>query len=172
VARRLVRFASEDVGMADPQALVLAMAAQQAVHFVGLPEGALALAELVVYLAAAPKSNALYAAYGEAARDALETRAEPVPLWIRNAPTGLMKELGYGKGYRYAHDEADGVAGMECLPRAWPGDATTDRPTAGARRTWPRGSRPPPHPRAEEGRAAPRLKVSRGAGRASRYPCP
>jgi putative ATPase len=118
VARRLVRFASEDVGLADPQALVLAMAAQQAVHFVGLPEGALALAELVAYLAAAPKSNALYVAYGEAARDALETRAEPVPLWIRNAPTGLMKDLGYGRGYRYAHDEADGVAGMDCLPEA------------------------------------------------------
>jgi putative ATPase len=116
VARRLVRFASEDVGLADSQALVLAMAAQQAVHFVGLPEGALALAELVVYLAAAPKSNALYLAYGAAARDALETRAEPVPLWIRNAPTGLMKDLGYGKGYRYAHDEAEGVAQMECLP--------------------------------------------------------
>jgi putative ATPase len=116
VARRLVRFASEDVGLADPQALVLAMAAQQAVHFIGLPEGALALAELVVYLAAAPKSNALYVAYGEAARDALTTRAEPVPLWIRNAPTGLMKDLGYGKGYRYAHDEAEGVAAMECLP--------------------------------------------------------
>ncbi|HEY8232077.1 MAG TPA: replication-associated recombination protein A [Vicinamibacteria bacterium] len=118
VARRLVRFASEDVGLADPQALVLAMAAQQAVHFVGLPEGALALAELVVYLAAAPKSNALYLAYGAAARDALETRAEPVPLWIRNAPTGLMKDLGYGKGYRYAHDEADGVSEMECLPES------------------------------------------------------
>jgi putative ATPase len=118
VARRLVRFASEDVGLADPQALVLAMAAQQAVHFVGLPEGALALAELVVYLAAAPKSNALYVAYGAAARDALETRAEPVPLWIRNAPTGLMKDLGYGKGYRYAHDEADGVSEMECLPES------------------------------------------------------
>ena len=116
VARRLVRFASEDVGMGDPQALVVAMAAQQAVHFIGLPEGALALAELVVYLAAAPKSNALYVAYGEASRDALETRAEPVPLWIRNAPTGLMKDLGYGRGYRYAHDEADGVAGMDCLP--------------------------------------------------------
>jgi putative ATPase len=116
VARRLVRFASEDVGMADPQALVVAMAAQQAVHFIGLPEGALALAELVVYLAAAPKSNALYVAYGEAARDALETRAEPVPLWIRNAPTALMKDLGYGKGYRYAHDESEGVAGMDCLP--------------------------------------------------------
>jgi putative ATPase len=116
VARRLVRFASEDVGLADPQALVLAMAAQQAVHFIGMPEGALALAELVVYLAAAPKSNAVYLAYGGAARDALETRAEPVPLWIRNAPTGLMKDLGYGKGYRYAHDEEEGVAGMECLP--------------------------------------------------------
>ena len=116
VARRLVRFASEDVGMGDPQALVVAVAAQQAVHFIGLPEGALALAELVVYLAAAPKSNALYVAYGEASRDALETRAEPVPLWIRNAPTGLMKDLGYGRGYRYAHDEADGVAGMDCLP--------------------------------------------------------
>jgi putative ATPase len=116
VARRLVRFASEDVGLADPQALVVAMAAQQAVHFIGLPEGGLALAELVVYLAAAPKSNAVYVAYGEAARDALETRAEPVPLWIRNAPTGLMKEQGYGRGYLYAHDEAEGVAGMECLP--------------------------------------------------------
>jgi putative ATPase len=118
VARRLVRFASEDVGLADPQALVVAVAAQQAVHFVGLPEGALALAELVVYLAAAPKSNALYIAYGEAARDALETRAEPVPLWIRNAPTRLMKDLGYGRGYKYAHDEAEGVAGMACLPEA------------------------------------------------------
>jgi putative ATPase len=121
VARRLVRFASEDVGLADPQALVLAMAAQQAVHFVGLPEGALALAELVVYLAAAPKSNAVYVAYGEAVRDALETRAEPVPLWIRNAPTRLMKGLGYGAGYRYAHDEAEGVAGMECLPEGLAG---------------------------------------------------
>jgi putative ATPase len=116
VARRLVRFASEDVGLADPQALVQAMAAQQAVHFVGLPEGALALAQAVVYLAGAPKSNALYRAYGEAAHDALETRAEPVPLHIRNAPTGLMKTLGYGKDYRYAHDEAEGVAAMECLP--------------------------------------------------------
>ena len=116
VARRLVRFASEDVGLADPQALVLAMAAQQAVHFVGMPEGALALAELVVYLAATPKSNAVHAAYGEASRDALATRAEPVPLWIRNAPTPLMKQFGYGKGYRYAHDEAEGVSAMECLP--------------------------------------------------------
>jgi putative ATPase len=121
VARRLVRFASEDVGLADPYALVLAMAAQQAVHFVGMPEGNLALAQLVVYLAAAPKSNALYTAYGEAARDALTTRAEPVPLWIRNAPTGLMKDLGYGSGYRYAHDEPEGVAAMDCLPEALAG---------------------------------------------------
>jgi putative ATPase len=121
VARRLVRFASEDVGLADPQALVVAMAAQQAVHFIGLPEGGLALAELVVYLAAAPKSNAVYKAYGEAAEDALATRADPVPLWIRNAPTGLMKDLGYGKGYRYAHDEADGVSAMDCLPEALAG---------------------------------------------------
>jgi len=121
VARRLVRFASEDVGLADPQALILAVAAQQAVHFIGLPEGALALAELVVYLAAAPKSNAVYAGYGEAVRDALETRAEPVPLWIRNAPTPLMKDLGYGKGYRYAHDEAQGVSVMECLPESLAG---------------------------------------------------
>ncbi len=116
LARRLVRLASEDVGLADPQALVQAMAAQQAVHFVGLPEGALALAQLVVYLAAAPKSNALYRAYGGAVRDALETRAEPVPLQIRNAPTQLMKGLGYGHDYRYAHDEHEGVSAMECLP--------------------------------------------------------
>ena len=116
VARRLLRFASEDVGVADPHALTLAVSTWQAVHFIGLPEGALALAELVVYLAAAPKSNALYLSYGEAARDALTTRAEPVPLAIRNAPTGLMKDLGYGKDYVYAHDEAEGVAALECLP--------------------------------------------------------
>jgi putative ATPase len=129
VARRLVRFASEDVGMADPQALVVAMAAQQAVHFIGMPEGALALAELVVYLAAAPKSNALYVAYGAAAEEALTTRAEPVPLWIRNAPTPLMKQLGYGRGYRYAHDEEEGVAEMDSLPDALRGRQYY-RPTA------------------------------------------
>lgn len=116
IARRLVRFASEDVGLADPHALTLAMAAQQAVHFIGLPEGALALAELVVYLAAAPRSNAVYAAWNEARKDALETRADPPPPAIRNAPTKLMKSLGYGEGYRYAHDEAEGVAAMDCLP--------------------------------------------------------
>lgn len=116
VARRLVRFAAEDVGLADPRALTLAMSAQQAVHFIGLPEGALALAELVVYLALAPKSNALYRAYGDALADVAETRNEPVPLHLRNAPTGLMKELGYGKGYRYAHDYAEGVVGQRNLP--------------------------------------------------------
>ena len=116
IARRLVRFASEDVGLADPQALVLAMAAQQAVHFIGLPEGSLALAELVVYLAAAPRSNAVYVAWNEARADALETRADPPPRAIRNAPTKLMKSLGYGEGYKYAHDAAQGVAEMECLP--------------------------------------------------------
>jgi putative ATPase len=132
VARRLVRFASEDVGLADPQALVLAMAAQQAVHFIGLPEGALALAQLVVYLAAAPKSNAIYMAYGGAVRDALETRAEPVPLWIRNAPTRLMKDVGYGAGYQYAHDEAEGVAAMECLPEGLVGRRYYDPTDRGA----------------------------------------
>ena len=116
IARRLVRFATEDVGLADPHALTLAMAAQQAVHFLGQPEGDLALAELVVYLAAAPRSTAGYVAWGEARKDALETRADPPPQAIRNAPTKLMKSLGYGEGYKYAHDEAEGVAAMECLP--------------------------------------------------------
>jgi putative ATPase len=116
VARRMVRFASEDVGLAEPRALQLAMAAQQAVHFIGLPEGALALAELVVFLALAPKSNAVYRAYGEAQRDVAETRNDPVPVHLRNAPTGLMKDLGYGKGYRYAHDFEGGVVGQQNLP--------------------------------------------------------
>jgi len=116
VARRLVRFASEDVGLADPRALPLAMAAQQAVHFIGLPEGALALAELVVFLALAPKSNATYVAYRDAQRDVAETRNDPVPDHLRNAPTKLMKDLGYGKGYKYAHDFEGGVIGQQNLP--------------------------------------------------------
>jgi putative ATPase len=116
VARRLVRFASEDVGNADPRALEVAIAAKEAVHFLGMPEANTALAQLVTYLAAAPKSNAVYLAYGRAAKDALEDVASPVPLHLRNAPTGLMKGLGYGRGYRYAHDEAAGVAAMSCLP--------------------------------------------------------
>ncbi|MBV9711708.1 MAG: replication-associated recombination protein A [Ktedonobacteraceae bacterium] len=104
IVRRLIRFASEDVGMADPQALVVCVAAQQAVHFVGLPEGNLALAQAVVHLATAPKSNALYAAYSSVQEDVQKTRNDPVPLQIRNAPTQLMKELDYGKDYKYAHD--------------------------------------------------------------------
>ncbi|HEV3217008.1 MAG TPA: replication-associated recombination protein A [Vicinamibacterales bacterium] len=116
IARRLIRFASEDIGNADPQALTLAVAAKDAVHFIGMPEGNTALAQAVIYLATAPKSNAVYVAYNEAAEDALRQIADPVPLHIRNAPTPLMKELNYGKGYRYAHDEAEGVADMDCLP--------------------------------------------------------
>ena len=116
VARRLVRFASEDVGLASPQALQLAIAAQQAIHFLGMPEGALALAELVVYLALSPKSNAVYRAYGEVQRDVEQTRNDPVPIHLRNAPTGLMKELGYGKGYRYAHDFEEGIVAQQNLP--------------------------------------------------------
>ena len=104
IVRRLIRFASEDVGMADPQALLVCIAAQQAVHFVGLPEANLALAQAVVHLATAPKSNALYEAYSRVQEDVQKTRNDPVPLWIRNAPTQLMKDLDYGKDYKYAHD--------------------------------------------------------------------
>ncbi|MBK9063132.1 MAG: replication-associated recombination protein A [Acidobacteria bacterium] len=121
VARRLVRFASEDVGLADPQALVLAVAVKDAVHFIGMPEGALALSEIAVYLALAPKSNALYVAYGEAADDIREQPNLPPPLAIRNAPTKLMKDAGYGKGYRYAHDLPEKTAGLSCLPDALQG---------------------------------------------------
>jgi putative ATPase len=118
VARRLVRFASEDIGNADPQALTIAVAAKDAVHFIGMPEGNISLAQAAVYLATAPKSNAVYEAYNRAAEDAHRDVAEPVPLHLRNAPTRLMKELDYGKGYRYAHDETDAVADMSCLPEA------------------------------------------------------
>ncbi|HEX5069454.1 MAG TPA: replication-associated recombination protein A [Vicinamibacterales bacterium] len=116
VARRMVRFASEDVGNADPRALEITLAAKDAVHFLGMPEANTALAQAAVYLSAAPKSNAVYVAYGRAAADATRDEAAPVPLHLRNAPTGLMKELGYGQGYRYAHDEVEGVAAMSCLP--------------------------------------------------------
>ena len=121
IARRLVRFASEDVGNADPNALAVAVAAKEAVHFIGMPEGNTALAQAVTYLATAPKSNAVYAAYNRAAADAHEQVAEPVPLHLRNAPTRLMKEQGYGDGYAYAHDDPDGVTGMDCLPPALAG---------------------------------------------------
>ena len=116
VARRLVRFASEDVGMADPQALVVAMAAQQAVHFIGMPEGNLALAQVVVYLATAPKSNSLYKAYSKVQQDVERTRTDPVPLHLRNPVTGLMRELGYGKGYKYAHDFPGHFVEQQNLP--------------------------------------------------------
>jgi putative ATPase len=116
IARRLVRFASEDVGVADPEALVIAVAAQQAVHFVGLPEGNLALAEAVVYLAAAPKSNSLYQAYSRVQKDIGQGRNEPVPLHLRNPVTGLMREMGYGQGYKYAHDHPGHFVRQQNLP--------------------------------------------------------
>ena len=116
IARRVVRMAVEDIGLADPNALPLCMAARDAVDFIGMPEGNLALAEAVVYLSVAPKSNALYTAYGEVLQDVERTAAEPVPLHLRNAPTRLMKGLGYGRGYQYAHDLESKVADMQCLP--------------------------------------------------------
>ena len=121
VARRLVRMAVEDIGLGDPAALSLAMAAQQAMHFLGMPEGALALAECAVYLATAPKSNRVYRAYGAAQADVQGTRNDPVPLHLRNAPTGLMKGLGYGDGYKYAHDYNGGFVYQQNLPAALEG---------------------------------------------------
>ena len=122
VARRVTRFASEDIGLADPRALEIAVAAYQACHFIGMPECTVHLTEAVVYMAMAPKSNALYMAYEHAKKDALEQLAEPVPLVIRNGVTKLMKELDYGKGYQYAHDTQDKLTNMQCLP-----DALLDR---------------------------------------------
>src|SRR4030095_8806001 len=121
IARRLIRFASEDIGNADPQALTVAVAAKDAAHFIGMPEGNTALAQAAIYLATAPKSNAVYEAYNTAAEDAHRDVAQPVPLHLRNAPTKLMKDLDYGKGYKYAHNEADAVADMSCLPPALEG---------------------------------------------------
>ena len=116
IARRVTRFASEDIGLADPRALELAVAAYQACHLIGMPECTVHLTQAVVYMSLAPKSNALYRAYERAKADALEHLAEPVPLVIRNAPTRLMRELDYGKGYQYAHDAADKLTNMQCLP--------------------------------------------------------
>ena len=116
VARRVTRFASEDVGMADPRALEIAVAAYQACHFIGMPECTVHLTEAVVYMSLAPKSNAMEVAYNTARVDALNMIAEPVPLVIRNAPTKLMKNLNYGKGYQYAHDTEDKLTNMQCLP--------------------------------------------------------
>ena len=122
IARRLVRFASEDVGLADPQALVQALAARDAVHFLGRPEGDLALAQAVVYLALCPKSNALYTAHKAVVKEVARGDNPPVPAQLRNAPTRLMKQAGYGKGYVYAHDTTAGIAAMSCLP-----DSLADR---------------------------------------------
>jgi putative ATPase len=116
IARRVVRMSVEDIGLADPNALSMCMAARDAVDFIGMPEGNLALAQAVVYLSVAPKSNALYTAYGDVQEDIERTAAEPVPLHLRNAPTGVMKGLGYGKNYQYAHDLEGKVADMQCLP--------------------------------------------------------
>jgi putative ATPase len=116
IARRVVRMASEDIGLAAPEALSLCLSAKEAIDFLGMPEGALALAQAVAYLALAPKSNALYVAYGEVLEDVEKTAAEPVPLHIRNAVTKFMKQTGYGKGYEYAHDLEAKVADMECMP--------------------------------------------------------
>jgi putative ATPase len=118
IARRIVRMAVEDIGLAEPNALALCMAARDAVHFIGMPEGNLALAQAVVYLSIAPKSNALYTAYSAVLQDVEQTAAESVPLHLRNAPTGLMKGLGYGKNYQYAHDTEEKVADMQCLPES------------------------------------------------------
>jgi putative ATPase len=121
IARRLVRMASEDIGLAEPGALAMTVAAMQAADFVGPPEGNLALAQAAVYLSLAPKSNALYTGYGSVTEDLERTRVEPVPLHLRNASTGLMKNLGYGKGYQYAHNEDDKLTGMACLPESLSG---------------------------------------------------
>src|SRR5262249_25639135 len=118
IARRLVRFASEDVGNADPGALSLTLAAKEAYDFLGDPEGELALAQATLYLALAPKSNAVYIAHNEAKEDVAQRPAEPVPLHIRNAPTRLMKEIGYGAGYQYAHDAPDARVSQEDLPES------------------------------------------------------
>jgi putative ATPase len=123
IARRLVRMASEDIGLAEPGALAVTIAAMQAADFVGPPEGNLALAQAAVYLSLAPKSNAIYTGYESVTKDLESTRTEPVPLHLRNASTGLMKNIGYGKGYQYAHDVDDKVADMECLPETLAGKA-------------------------------------------------
>ena len=116
VARRIIRFASEDIGMADPRALQIAVAAYEASHYIGMPECSVNLTEAVLYMSMAPKSNSAYIAYERARSDAVKMLDEPVPLVIRNAPTGLMKDLGYGKGYQYAHDSEEKLTNMQCLP--------------------------------------------------------
>jgi putative ATPase len=143
IARRLVRAASEDIGMADPQALTVAMAAQQAAHFIGMPEGSLALAEAVVYLATAPKSNSLYIAYKEVQQEVNKGPNDPVPLHLRNAPTQLMKGLGYGRDYKYAHDYPDHFVEQQNLPDSLmgrhfytPGNQGYEKEVAQRLRSW------------------------------------
>jgi putative ATPase len=135
VARRVVRMAVEDIGLADPRALSVALAAKDAYHFLGSPEGELAIAEAIVYLATAPKSNGVYGAWGAALAAAREYPAEPVPLHIRNAPTKLMKEIGYGEGYRYDHAEEGHAAGQEYLPDALRGVRWYEPGNAGYEKT-------------------------------------
>ncbi len=141
IARRLIRFASEDVGNADPRALTVAIDAMQAFHFLGSPEGELALVQAVVYLATAPKSNALYAGYGRVRATIEKTGTLPVPLPIRNAPTKLMKDLEYGKGYLYAHDFAEAYVPQDYLPDELRGQGhrSTGPPTGDTRRSSGRG---------------------------------
>jgi putative ATPase len=148
IVRRLIRFASEDVGVADPQALVIAVAAQQAVHFVGLPEGNLALAQAVVYLATAPKSNSLYQAYSRVKQDIEQSRNDPVPLHLRNPVTDLMRRSGYGEGYQYAHDHPDHFVRQQNLPASLegkryyrPGDQGYEREIADRLREWWKGDK-------------------------------
>jgi putative ATPase len=150
IARRLVRFASEDIGMADPQALVIAMAAQQAVHFIGMPEGNLALAEAAVYLSTAPKSNSLYRAYSQVQEEVKQGTAESVPLHLRNPVTPLMKDMGYGRGYKYAHNYPGHFVPQQNLPDSlqgrhfyFPSDQGFEEQVAGRLRVWrQQGGRP------------------------------
>jgi putative ATPase len=134
IARRLVRMAIEDIGLADPRALEQAIAAQQAVHFLGIPEGDQALAQAAIYLAAAPKSDAAYRALNRALETVATTRAEPVPMQLRNAPTPLMKQFGYGAGYQHAHQFEDAVPSMECLPESLRGKVFYQPSERGAER--------------------------------------
>jgi putative ATPase len=136
LARRVVRMAVEDIGLAAPEALNLCLSPSEAIEFLGSPEGDLALAEAVVYLCLAPKSNSVYTAYGAVQAEIEHTRQEPVPLHLRNAPTKLMKELDYGKGYRYAHDEEGRVADMDCLPDSLKGRQLLQPTRRAARSCW------------------------------------
>ena len=156
IARRLVRFASEDIGMADPQALVIAMAAQQAVHFIGMPEGNLALAEAAVYLATAPKSNSLYRAYSQVQKEIKEGPIESVPLHLRNPVTPLMKNMGYGKGYKYAHNYPGHIVQQQNLPDSLqgkhfytPGDQGFEKQVAARLKAWRQQMAEPDNPKEE-----------------------